>query len=204
MSFISELAKKPWLTQGSLQESFDGAEFDLPTPQFGLRVFLGVVTVLFSLFVIVYAERMSFPDWRPLPEPWLLWLNTGILILSSIAMQRAVNAARLGRMEGVKAGLVGASVLAVVFLAGQLWIWQLLTGQGYYAATNPANAFFYLLTAMHGLHLSGGLVALGRTTDHMRRGVDIGKLRMSTEMCAIYWHYLLMIWLVLFVLLLNT
>ena len=204
MSFIRELTDKPWLTQGALDESPDGGEFDLPTPQFGLRLFLGVVTVLFSLFVVVYTERMTFSDWRPLPEPWLLWLNTGILILSSMAIQRAVNFARLGRMDGVRTGLLAAGVLAFAFLAGQLWVWQQLVGLGYYAAANPANAFFYLFTALHGLHLSGGLVALGRTTDKMRRGVEIGKLRMSVEMCATYWHFLLVIWLVLFVLLLNT
>ena len=204
MGFISELTAKPWLTQGALEDSSDGGEFDLPTPQFGLRVFLGVVTVLFTLFAVVYTERMLFSDWHRLPEPWLLWLNTGALILSSVAIQRAVNSARLGRRDGVRTGLLAAGVLTFAFMAGQLWVWQQLVGMGYYAATNPANAFFYLLTALHGLHLLGGLVALGRTTDKLRRGVEIGKLRMSVELCATYWHFLLVVWLALFVLLLNT
>lgn len=204
MSFLGELADKPWLTQGSLDGIPDAVESDLPTPQFGLRVFLGVVTVLFALFAVVYSERMLFSDWRTLPEPWLLWLNTGILILSSMAIQRAVNSARLGRMDGVRTGLVAAGILTLAFLAGQFWVWLQLVGLGYYAATNVANAFFYLLTALHGVHLSGGLVALGRTALKMQRGVEVGKLRMSVELCATYWHFLLVIWLALFVLLLNT
>ena len=204
MSFLGELADKPWLTQGSLDGIPDAVESDLPTPQFGLRVFLGVVTVLFALFAVVYSERMLFSDWRILPEPWLLWLNTGILILSSMAIQRAVNSARLGRMDGVRTGLVAAGILTLAFLAGQFWVWLQLVGLGYYAATNVANAFFYLLTALHGVHLSGGLVALGRTALKMQRGVEVGKLRMSVELCATYWHFLLVIWLALFVLLLNT
>jgi cytochrome c oxidase subunit 3 len=204
VSFLGELADKPWLTQGSLDGIPDAVESDLPTPQFGLRVFLGVVTVLFALFAVVYSERMLFSDWRTLPEPWLLWLNTGILILSSMAIQRAVNSARLGRMDGVRTGLVAAGILTLAFLAGQFWVWLQLVGLGYYAATNVANAFFYLLTALHGVHLSGGLVALGRTALKMQRGVEVGKLRMSVELCATYWHFLLVIWLALFVLLLNT
>ena len=204
MSFLGELADKPWLTQGSLDGIPDAVESDLPTPQFGLRVFLGVVTVLFALFAVVYSERMLFSDWRTLPAPWLLWLNTGILILSSMAIQRAVNSARLGRMDGVRTGLVAAGILTLAFLAGQFWVWLQLVGLGYYAATNVANAFFYLLTALHGVHLSGGLVALGRTALKMQRGVEVGKLRMSVELCATYWHFLLVSWLALFVLLFNT
>ena len=64
-------------------------------------------------------------------------------------------------------------------------------------AANPANSFFYLVTAIHGLHLLGGLVALGRTIAKLWRGADLPKLRLSVELCALYWHFLLLVWLVL-------
>jgi cytochrome c oxidase subunit 3 len=64
-------------------------------------------------------------------------------------------------------------------------------------ASNPANSFFYLLTAVHGLHLTGGLVALGRTSAKVWRGTEIADMRLSVELCAIYWHFLLLVWLVL-------
>ena len=74
------------------------------------------------------------------------------------------------------------------------------------SAGNPANAFFYVLTALHGLHLIGGLVVLGPDDGAscraaVRSSVD---LRLSVELCAMYWHFLLLVWLVLFALLLNT
>ena len=76
-------------------------------------------------------------------------------------------------------------------------MWQQLNVAGYFLASNPANAFFYLITAAHGLHLIGGLVALGRTTARMWLGVEMIQLRLSVELCAIYWHFLLLVWLVL-------
>jgi cytochrome c oxidase subunit 3 len=64
-------------------------------------------------------------------------------------------------------------------------------------ASNPANSFFYLITAAHGLHLMGGLVALGRTTAKVWRGAEMTQVRLSVELCTIYWHFLLLVWLVL-------
>ena len=176
----------------------------MPTVKLGLGVFLAVATVVFSLSVVVYLDRMTFADWRPLPEPWLLWPNTAILILSSVALQWARVAANRGRIDGVRAGLLAGGGFAFAFLAGQLLAWQQLAALGYFAATNPANAFFYLLTALHGLHLLGGLVAWGRTTAKMWRGFEVAELRLSVELCAVYWHFLLLVWLVLFGLLLFT
>jgi cytochrome c oxidase subunit 3 len=68
-------------------------------------------------------------------------------------------------------------------------------------AANPGNAFFYLFTGVHGLHLLGGLVALGRTADKVWRGVEVSQVRLSVQLCAVYWHFLLALWLVLFSLL---
>ena len=91
-----------------------------------------------------------------------------------------------------------------MFIAGQLIAWQQLVGSGYFLAANPANAFFYVLTALHGVHLLGGLVAWGRTAQKVWRGSDMQAVRLSVELCAIYWHFLLILWLVLFYLLLST
>jgi len=204
MSIFRTLMEKPWMPEGPGYELHDGGEFFLPRAMLGLRVFLAVVGVLFTLLVVSYADRMSLADWHPLPEPWLLWPNTVLLILSSIAFQWACTAANRGQIDGVRSGLFAAGVLSFAFLAGQLLAWQQLTASGYFAAANPANAFFYLLTALHGLHLSGGLVAWARTSAKVRRGFEAAEVRLSVELCAIYWHFLLMIWLVVFGLLLFT
>ncbi len=205
MNIFRQLTEMPWVKdEGTVVDLHDGRAFALPVEKLGLRVFLVVVGVVFTLLVVVYADRMALGDWQPLPEPWLLWLNTAILVLSSVAFQTALVAANRGRRDGVRKWLRAAGVLAIAFLAGQLLAWQQLVALGYFAATNPANAFFYLLTAMHGLHMVGGLVAWGRTSAKVRRGVEVTEVRLSVELCTIYWHFLLMIWLVLFTLLLLT
>ena len=205
MRLFHELTEKPWLTaQGAVVDLHDRRAFALPTVKLGLRVFLVVVTVVFSLVVVTYADRMVLGDWRPVPKLWLLWLNTGLLIASSVALQRALVSARREQIDGVRAGLIKAVVFSFAFLGGQLWAWQQLAGMGYFAATNPASAYFYLLTALHGVHLLGGLVAWGRTMAKVQRGWEADQVRMSVELCAIYWHFLLVVWLVLFGLLLFT
>ena len=205
MGFFDHLTEKPWLEgEGEGVSADGGGIFSLPTPQIGLRVFLIVATVLFTLFIVAYADRMAVGDWRPMPEPWLLWVNTALLIGSSVTMHRAWIGADRGRIDGVRAGLNLAGVFAFAFLAGQLLAWQQLVELGYFAASNPANAFFYLLTAVHALHLLGGLVAWGRTAAKVRRGLAAGQVHLSVELCAIYWHFLLVVWLVMFGLLLLT
>src|SRR5262249_23598943 len=191
-------------SQGAV-EGVDGkGALHLPTIKVGLWVFLGVATSLFALLISAYHMRMMDADWTKLPVPKVLWLNTAVLVLSSAAMQWARNEAERAQEEGVKAGLIAAGRLPFSFLAGQLWAWQQLNASGYFAAANPANAFFYLLTALHGLHLLGGLWVWGRTTGRVLRGVEVGKVRLSVELCTLYWHYLLLVWVVLFAVLLHT
>ncbi len=205
MGFLDHLTEKPWLEgEGQGVDTDGGGIFSLPTPQLGLRVFLGVVALLFTLFIVAYTDRMVAGDWRPMPEPWLLWVNTALLVGSSVAMHRAWVGADRGQIDGVRAGLQAAGVFAFAFLAGQLLAWQQLVAMGYFAASNPANAFFYLFTALHGVHLLGGLVAWGRTTAKVWRGLAPGQVHLSVELCAVYWHFLLVVWLVLFGLLLLT
>ena len=204
MSILRALMEKPWVEQGVIDDTLDMGLETLPTAKLGLRVFLVVATVVFSLIIVTYADRMLVPDWRALSEPLVLWLNTALLIASSIALQKARVSADRGREDGVRLGLLLGGGFAFAFLIGQLIAWQQLIELGYFAATNPANAFFFLMTALHALHLLGGLVAWVRTSAKVRRGDAMDKIRLSVELCAVYWHFLLVIWLVMFALLLFT
>jgi cytochrome c oxidase subunit 3 len=184
-------------------ELTDSRASSVDTAKVGLGVFLAVVTSLFALFFSAYSMRSSLGDWRPLPVPSLLWLNTGVLVFSSLALQYARGAARRGDVGDVQTGLLAGGVSALAFIAGQLLAWQQLSDAGYFLVANPANTFFYLLTAVHGLHLVGGLVALGRATAKVRRGdASLDGVRLSVDLCAIYWHFLFLVWLLLFALLL--
>ncbi len=177
----------------------------LPRTKVALGVFLAVVTSLFALFVSAYAIRMEYGDWRPMPEPTLLWVNTGILILSSVFLQMAWNAAKAGNLKTVRFGIAGGGALAVGFIIGQVLAWFQLTATGYSISANPANAFFYMITAVHALHMAGGLIALGRTVKRVYGAEEaIPKIQLGVELCAVYWHYLLAIWVILFGFMLNT
>jgi len=193
---------RPWVAEGI--EDAHRAELTSPPVKIGLWVFLAVVTSLFALFISAYAMRMGLGDWSPLPEPWLLWLNTGVLVLTSATMQWTWVAANRGQADGVKSGLLASGVLTFAFLAGQLAVWQQLSDSGYLMAANPANAYFYVLTALHALHLLGGLVAWGRISAKAWRGGKVAEVRLGVELCTLYWHFLLLVWLVLFALLLST
>ena len=198
------LMAKPWLEVGATDDFPGTGASSLPAATIGLGVFLAVVSSLFALFVSAYFMRMQVADWAQMPAPKLLWFNTGVLILSSVALQYAQVAARRGRMEDVEYGLIAGGLFAVTFLIGQLFAWQQLNAAGYFLATNPANTFFYLFTGLHGLHLLGGLVALGLTADKVWRGFELGQVRLSVKLCAIYWHFLLVVWLAFFYLMLST
>lgn len=195
---------QPWIADTGLIPDLDADAILQPRAKSGLLAFLAVVTSMFCLFMSAYAMRMSLGDWTPLPEPDVLWINTGLLVLSSVSLQWARQSAKHGRDASLKRGLYLAGALSVTFIFGQLFAWQQLVEDGYFLSSNPANSFFYLFTALHGLHLLGGLVAWIRAAFRVWSGVEAAKVSISVELCAVYWHFLLIVWLVLFGLMLST
>jgi cytochrome c oxidase subunit 3 len=193
----------PWLEEGEIVGAAPraGAASPPSAAKVGLGVFLAVAGCLFSLLTAAFFIRMGASDWWTPPLPKILWLNTAVLIASSVALQWAQFAAKRDDFEGMRALLLAGGVCAVLFLAGQLWAWREMIALRYYAASNAANAFFYLLTGTHALHLAGGLVALARTTDKALVAGKGSQAATSVELCAIYWHFLLLVWLLLFAML---
>jgi cytochrome c oxidase subunit 3 len=201
------LTAKPWETSGAPAELEAGSAVSLPPAKVGLWTLLAVITSLFGLFISAYWMRMEHAhgDWNPLAVPRVLWLNTGMLILSSAGMQWAREAVGRGQAERLRIALLAGGALAWAFLAGQLLAWHQLSVSGHFVASNPAIGFFYLLTGVHGVHLLGGLFVWGKTVVRMAQpGVELVDLRLSVELCTVYWHYLLLVWLVLFGVLLST
>lgn len=154
----------------------------------GLRVFMAVVTALFSLLILAYAMRMREPDWIPVPHPVLMWWNTGVLALASAAMELARRARRTS-------WLLAGGVLAALFVFGQWAAWQQLSASGQGVAVNPSNSFLYVFTGLHAAHVVGGLVVWAVTVARLRSNAD--RTRRSVALCATYWHFLLAVWLVL-------
>jgi cytochrome c oxidase subunit 3 len=205
MRFLRHLTEKPWETDPSW---VDGVA---PTPvaaqrlssSVALNFFLAIVAILFFLLIITYAGRMAFEDWRPAPPPNLLWQNTIVLILASVAMEWASRASARDRIESVKLAMLAAGILTAAFITGQVLAWRSLHAMPLFNVTNPAIAFFYLITGLHAAHMLGGLVAWWRVLDKVWNGAELDDVRRSVRLCARYWHFLLIVWLVLFGLLFS-
>ncbi len=194
---------EPWNAQLAVRDVHASA-LSRPAAKTALGVFLAVATSLFALFISAYAMRLDYLDWTPIPQPQLLMANTAILIVASLAMEWTAFAARRGDLDRVRKGLVASGLLTAGFLVGQVVVWRQLSSAGYFLTTSAATAFFYLLTAVHGAHVLGGLVAWGRTTARVRQGGDPARIRLSVELCAVYWHFLLVVWVVLFAVLVSN
>ena len=198
------LNTEPWDANDPAENQPGRGVLNVDSAKIALVSFLAVATSLFGLFLSAYMMRMKLGDWTAVSEPKLLWLNSGFLVLASIAFQLTRGAARRDQLLTVKTGLIAGGVCTILFLSGQLVAWQQLNTAGYFMSSNPANSFFYVLTAIHGLHLLGGMWVWGRTTTRVLTGADAESVRLSVELCTVYWHYLLLVWVGLFALLLST
>ena len=205
MSLLKSIFDKPWDYQGE-DPNLKGTELaeGMHPKRIALRMFLAVVFVLFMLFIVAYFIRMELEDWRPLPEPGLLWVNTGLLFICSIIMQWTRGAVHKGMQNQVRWGMLASGVFTLAFIFGQVGAWQELNNAGFYLSSNPANSFFYVLTGLHGLHILGGLWVWTRSTFNVWSGTEIKAVKLSVELCAVYWHFLLLVWLVIFALLSYT
>ena len=206
LNIFKLLSEKPWeASQAEIDNKHDGKTLALSKAKLGVRTIMVVSTVIFSLFVVSYSDRMLVHDWRSLSQPWLLWINTLILILTSVMFHRTKVLAERNEFDKTKNSLLIVGFLTFAFLTGQLLVWQHFVNLGQYASTNPANAFFYVLTALHGLHVLGGLYFWGKvTTQLFKESYNVSKIKHNIELCAIYWHFLLIVWFVLFGLMVAT
>lgn len=214
---IRHLRTRSWERHGSSAHvrsaRGDIGEVTVAPARIALWVFLAVITSLFGLFISAYFIRMGhghgaghgISDWHAVSKPPVVWFNTAMLVLSSAAMQAARSAVKLNQRERVRGYLFAGGAFAILFLTGQLIAWHQLHDSGYGLTSGPAGAFFYVLTGVHGLHLLGGLVVWLKTVIRLRTGaLELIDVRLSIELCTVYWHYLLLVWLVMFALLLST
>ena len=206
LNIFKLLSEKPWeASQKAIDDQHDWKTLVLSKAKLGVRTIMVVSTVIFSLFVVSYSDRMLVHDWRDLSEPLLLWINTVILIFTSFVFHKAKVLSDKNEFEKAKNHLLLVGFLTFAFITGQLLVWQHYVNLGHYASTNPANAFFYLFTALHGLHVLGGLFFWGRATKKLfNKNFNVLKIKQAIELCAIYWHFLLVVWFILFGLMIAT
>jgi len=197
---------------------------DYPTrlrrARLGLLVALTPVLMLFVSFTSAYVVRQGLPtldprtnqlvhDWIPVKLPALLWINTLVLVLSSVGMELARRqtkfAAAAGTTKQVAPVAVSAAgtmpwltmtiALGLLFLSGQWMAWKQLAASGFYVATTPSSSFVYLLTGAHAVHLMGGVVALlvAGLFVLLRRPVTTRSI--VVDVAGWYWHFMAALWL---------
>jgi cytochrome c oxidase subunit 3 len=204
LSLLKKITAKPWEHEGELDGLHGEVIVVRSAGQMGLWLFLAVMSSMFLLFIVSYYTRSQFPDWEKLTDPSVLWVNTGLLVLASITLQLASNAAKRDAARTLRITLIASGLLTVAFVGGQLVAWDQLISAGYYVQGNPSTAFFYLVTGLHAVHLLGGLWFMLMVAFRLRREDRRAKALKAVALCATYWHYLLLVWLILFALLLRT
>ena len=167
----------------------------------GVWLALGAVVMLFAAFTSAFVVRKGMSlDWRPTALPSILWLNTAVLVASSLTIERARR-----EWNSSLSWLSATMALGLVFLAGQFVAWRELKAAGVYMASNPSSSFFYLLTGTHGLHILGGVLAwlsvLWKAWRFESRRAEWRNRRAAVESTAIYWHFMDGLWVYVFVLL---
>ncbi len=169
-------------------------------------VFLMAGTMLFAglvggYLVLRYASRSwPSPGMPPLPTG-LAGFNTVVIALSSLALRRAVRSLRALDAIGLRRGLFAAAFLGVAFLGLQVTQWSLLVHHGLSFTATTYGATFYLLTGVHAAHALSGVVWLMVIALRQRELWVTGGRERNVEVCALYWHFVGIVWLGLYIVL---
>jgi cytochrome c oxidase subunit III len=168
----------------------------------GLFVLLAASTMVFAAFTSAFVVRRGMSDdWTSLPKPPVLFVNTVVLILSSVVLDFSRRALKSGNRSRFNLWWTVATALGITFLLGQAYAWRQLNDAGFFVSTNPASSFFYVLTASHAFHLLGGVAAL-LYVDVQALRLRLGPAkRTAIDVTAIFWHFLDGLWVYLMVLL---
>ncbi|MEK6282674.1 MAG: heme-copper oxidase subunit III [Acidobacteriota bacterium] len=181
-------------------------EFSAGRYRIGMWVALAAILMMFTALTSAYIVRSaSSNDWQPLTMPGILLISTALIVLSSGTLETARRKLKESAPGAHKRWLLITVLLGLGFLASQLLAWRQLVRQGIYVSSNPHSSFFYLLTATHGVHLFGGLVALIYLALRTRSSNDdrlaVAKGQAAADAVTLYWHFMDVLWIYLFILL---
>jgi len=206
------LTEKSPQPPGGNRAGFDRGDFGdpgkgQPCPLPERRYYTGMMLALVAIFMIFAAFTSALvvrsglsDDWVATALPGILWPNTLILLASSFTLEKARRGyAGSGRFQ---LWWGATTVLGAAFLTGQILAWQQLAADGVYLDTNPSSSFFYVLTATHGLHLLGGLLALVYVSWKIQRKNSKTSVATIMGVTALYWHFMDGLWIYLIGLLL--
>ena len=196
------LSDKPWeKKQMETDNHHPGKTFDISLQMSAVIVIFGISTVLFTLVVTGYLYSIpASQDTQYLLKPNLLWINTLILLFVAYFFNKITSDLEKNKSEKIKSNLLLIGFLSYLFLFGQILFWFQLMESGNYVSTNNYFSSFYIFTALHGLHLLGGLFFWGKTFSKVNK-LKIEKIiyeKKSVDALSLYWTFLLIVWIVFF------
>jgi cytochrome c oxidase subunit 3 len=154
--------------------------------------------VLTAAFVVLRINNLH--TWSAIRLPWILWLNTAVLLASSATLELARRKLQADRLRGFRQMWALTTILGMVFLAGQVIAWRHLAAEGVYMASRLSSSFFYVFTALHATHLVGGICALLYVGLRNFAAAHVSRL-VAAEVTSYYWHFMDGLWLFLLALL---
>ncbi len=169
--------------------------------QLGLWIVMGGIVMLFAGLSSAYIVLRGVPDWQNIEVPSILWLNTAVLLASSATIEASRRSLRYERIEAMKIWLIVSGGFGLTFLVLQFVAWRQLVAAGVYLPSTLHSSFFYVLTGLHGLHLMGGMIAMGYVLTRALKNRIVAAKDESLKLCATYWHFMDALWVYLFVLL---
>lgn len=162
----------------------------------GVWIGVGGIVMFFAALTSAMVVRTGLSnDWQAFDVPRILFLSTAVLLLSSFTLEGARRRMLAEDWAGVRSWINFTAALGLTFLACQLFGWQALSERGLFLAANPANSFYYLLTAGHGLHLLGGVLSLGYVWLRVRRPRSWATREAVVEAAVLYWHFMDVLWI---------
>jgi len=175
-----------------------------PSPRrFSTAIAIAMVSILMFFMALASAFLVLHHGskvWVAVRLPWILWVNTAVLLGSSFTLERARLRLSLGDVLGFRRLWFVTTVMGFLFVAGQLVAWRQLVGEGVYIASNQASSFFYIFTGAHGVHLLGGVAALLFVLLRNFQKSQI-PVSLAAEITSYYWHFMDGLWIFLFALL---
>lgn len=175
----------------------------LPVGAYRIAIWIAItsIAVLFLALTLAMVARAHSSNWVHAAVPRLLYFNTIVLVTSSLTFEFSKRALKRESPAQFIRWLYVTAALGITFIAGQLIAWRELASHGIYITTDPSSAFLYLLTAAHGVHLLGGILALLYLVFRRRKIVNNPQRRVAVDITATYWHFMDGLWIYLLVLL---
>ena len=189
------------------QDSHEIEQFQPNKSRILMWFLLTVVVMTFGGLIGAYIviSTNGVLEWRPFDLPFQIYVSTVLILASSVTYKIAQRAIFRDNQPKAKNWLIATTILGGTFISSQILAWFTLAASGVYVASNPYAGFFYILTAVHAVHVLGGIIALGsvvlRTWQPATSEELLEKRKTYAQVVGWYWHFMDALWLVLVALL---